>query len=42
MAKMSMGVKILSAPEDSEESGIRGFVFEDPAGYALEFFTWKR
>jgi hypothetical protein len=36
------GVKILSSPEDSADTGIRGFVFEDPAGYALEFFTWTR
>jgi predicted enzyme related to lactoylglutathione lyase len=34
------GIKILSPPEDSPETGIRGFVFADPGGYALEFFTW--
>lgn len=36
------GVKILSTPSNNEEAGIRGFLFQDPGGYTLEFFEWTR
>jgi predicted enzyme related to lactoylglutathione lyase len=36
------GVKILTEPKDTSETGIRSFIFSDPGGYTLEFFAWTR
>jgi predicted enzyme related to lactoylglutathione lyase len=36
------GVKMLSEPGNTEETGIRSFLFQDPGGYTLEFFEWTR
>jgi lactoylglutathione lyase len=36
------GVTIQTEPEDTEETGIRSFIFSDPGGYTLELFSWTR
>jgi predicted enzyme related to lactoylglutathione lyase len=36
------GVEIQTEPKDTEETGIRSFIFSDPGGYTLEFFAWTR
>jgi predicted enzyme related to lactoylglutathione lyase len=33
-------VEIVSPPEYSQETGIRGLIFKDPGGYTLELFQW--
>ena len=36
------GVEIKTEPKDTAETGIRSFIFLDPGGYTLEFFSWTR
>jgi len=35
-------VKILKPVYEQQEAGIRGFLMEDPGGYAVEIFQWMR
>ncbi len=35
-----LDAKLLSSPKDSPQTGTRGFLFQDPGGYTLEFFQW--
>ena len=38
----NQGVEIKTEPKDTAETGIRSFIFSDPGGYTLEFFSWIR